>query len=82
MYLLITFSPVSAGHESAAKRKHMHYWLSARLAAPVSQKPKKSCHHVLNETSVLHGFEINLSFHNRSILVFPEKAYEKTFDCN
>ena len=50
------------GRSTNRKQKHTHYGLSSRLAARASQKTRKLCHHLLNETSVLLEFDINVSF--------------------
>ena len=67
MKLLITFLVISAGHESARKKKHTHSGLRARLTTSACPKTKKLCHSILNANMVLHGFVINLNFLKKHI---------------
>ena len=51
-----------ACREKEAKKNHKQFVLKARLVARVSQKTRKTYHHVLIATLMHHEFEINLSF--------------------
>ena len=63
LYIIIeNIFGIFASHETEAKKKHRHQGLKARLATRVSQQSRKSCHRHSMETSVVHGFDINLDF--------------------